>query len=183
MKKVYIKIIAAVLLIVGCLSVTGCNGGDNGAATPTPSVAADANAKPVEVKIESAVSEEVKSKIDFDAYKEQRAYVLGESDTSSDIKLLCPISAYMTDKIEVIYHVALNKADDGSDILEIFGTDFSFPKGVKEIKVEWKKYSQYNNNMYRLENLCITIDGEVYFYEEEFFTPRIAGREIVVNNK
>lgn len=180
MKKPHVKIFAFVLVFIISLCTIGCSDG-SGKATATPSASGVAN--PVKVKIDSAVSEEVKSQIDFDAYKNQQSYVLGEKNGDAEIKLLYPVNAYLTEKMDVKYHVELSKDEAGTNVLEIFGTDFSLPQGVKEVKVEWTKYSQSSEKMYRMERLCISLDGEVYFYEDEFYSPRIPGREIVVINK
>ncbi|MBQ8164204.1 MAG: hypothetical protein IJZ94_00105 [Clostridia bacterium] len=134
-----------------------------------------------EITIDEAVSDEVKESIDFDVYTNQRAYELQEKDTEPQIKLIYPVNIYRTDVMDVKYHVDIVNADDGSVVLQVLGTDFTVTKTVSEIKVEWQSVGlkvMPTEKVYKFKGLCITIDGEVYFYEDTFYSPFIEGREI-----
>jgi hypothetical protein len=174
MKKVWIKVLVLVVAVVACMSFAGCN--DDAAPTPTASSGGASN-----IKLEGAVSKEVQDKIDFDAYKTQEAYELKEKENTSKIKLLYPVNIFKTDTMNVKYHVEVGNDDNGNTVLEVLGTDFTIAKKVKEIKVEWRSVGLkvlQTEKVYRFDGLCITVDGDVYFYQDEFFSPFVEGRDI-----
>jgi len=174
MNKVYIKVIALSLLLISCLCFAGCK------KDPAPQATGSANAVS-KVTIDGAISEDVKNKIDFDAYKNQRAYELAEKNSSSEIKLLYPVNIYQTETMDVKYHVDISTTADGSSVLEVLGTDFTVPKHIKEIKVEWVSVGLKvlpTEKFYEFKGLCVTMDGEVCFYEDVFYSPYVEGRKI-----
>lgn len=179
MKKVWIKVFALVVAVIACMSFTGCN--DEETKTSDESAQKVSN-----IKLEGAVSNDVKDKIDFDAYITQEAYELKEKENSQKIKLLYPVNAFETDSMKVTYHVDVRKDDNGTTVLEVFGTDFLLEKTAKEIKVEWKSIGldvKPTEKLHKITGLCITIDGEVHFYQDTFYSPFIEGREMLYEAK
>lgn len=68
-------------------------------------------------------------------------------------------------------------------MLEVLGTDFVITKTVSVIKVEWKKVGLKvtpNEKAYEFKGLCITMDEDVYFYEDVFYSPYNENRKINV---
>ncbi|MBE7064462.1 MAG: hypothetical protein E7384_01435 [Ruminococcaceae bacterium] len=172
MKKSYIKFAVLFITVISCICFIGCKDKDKKSTSAVSKVTVD-----------GAVSDEIKNKIDFDAYKNQKAYELSEKK-ESEIKLLYPVNVFETDTMDVKYHVEVAKASKKSVVLQVLGTDFTINKSVKEIKVEWKSVGLKvlpTEKVYEFKGLCITVDGDVYFYEDVFYSPFIEGRDITYN--
>ena len=198
MKIRNIKISMCLLLVVVCI-LSGCNkktketSGPNESPVVTGSPSVDNNSSSTqdslnavpEFTIDEAVPEDVKQNIDFDAYQNQNIYELNEveTDTSAKTKLLYPSNLYMAENLDVKYHVALVTRDNGTVVLEVLGTDFIVSKNVSVIKVEWKSVGlkvTHNEKAYEFKGLCITMDEDVYFYEDVFYSPYNENRKINV---
>lgn len=172
MKKKYIKLAVLFIAVISCICFIGCKDEKKNSGSGISKVTVD-----------GAVSDEIKNKIDFDAYKNQKAYELSEKN-KSEIKLFYPVNIFETDTMDVKYHVEIAKASKKSVVLEVLGTDFTINKSVKEIKVEWKSVGLKvlpTEKVYEFKGLCITVDGDVYFYEDVFYSPFIEGRDITYN--
>ena len=71
MKKNYIRFVVLFIVLISCFSFAGCKDKDK-----------DSTSAVSKVTVDGVVSDEVKNKIDFDAYKNQKAYELSERNES-----------------------------------------------------------------------------------------------------
>ncbi len=185
-KRIVKKIAVVCLLTLSVCALSGCSDKKSKEITsPLATPTGDSILAVPDVTISDKVDESVINGINFEEYeyKDSSAYKLSEKETSSKIKLTVPTTDYSIANMKGTFHVDIVNKDDGRLVLELLGTDFTLPQGIKTCEVKWKSMGIFHTSgekLYRFINLCIELDGSVYFYENTFYSPIIEGRMEVV---
>lgn len=129
------------------------------------------------------VDESVSDSIDLNVYDNFK-YDLGEVETDNDITLIAPVLNSVSDWAKIDYHIKCVTNSDGTKTLELLGTDFVIAEDFSVIKVMWTWEGEVvvdSEKVRRFEGLCIMLDDEIYFYEDEFYSPVVEGRYVTVD--